>query len=142
MARQKRQERDPAAVDAYLAAAHLAGKHDPAPVGELVPVRSLTRPRPIRRSPSSSICAPSGTEQLHGAVVDVEVDLDVTGRETRQEQVGHDEAAGGFDLEVAGGRPLAEVLLAAVVRSQHDPLGCGRAGGWGGRSWRFVLSGS
>ena len=57
-------------------------------------------------------------------MVEVEVDIDLSRLDPRQEQIEHDAATRGGDVELARGRPLAEFLTARrCARIRTDSAG-------------------
>jgi hypothetical protein len=62
-----------------------------------------------------------GYQQFDHRMVEVEVDIDLSRLDLRQEQIEHDAATRGGNVELALGGPLAELLDGAVVCA--DPHG-------------------
>jgi hypothetical protein len=132
-----RQHGDAAATDPDLAAAQLAGDDDAPPargvwaLGVLDPAAAGAPQVPVVQH------RVVGDQQLERGVVDVDLDLDVAGRDLRGAQVQHRAAAVRAHLEPAGRGPVAEPLGHRVVRG--DPDGLGEVGvrevHHGGSSW-------
>jgi hypothetical protein len=118
-----RQHGDATAADPDLAAAQLAGDDDAPPAGG---VRALGVLDPAAAgAPQVPVVHQrvAGDQQLEHGVVDVDLDLDVAGRDLRGAQVQHGAAAVGAHLEPAGRGPVAEPLGHRVVRGDLDPVG-------------------